>query len=173
MQVQEIVGLTEAFFLLFLAVAGNFIAETLGCKTQFYLSKNTFFKQLVLFLMIYFTTNFTSKNTHSPQKMFKKTFLLWAVFIMFTKMPPFHTLLVLFLAISVYIINNYQKYLATQKDKTQNKRLEKYQQILIILIAIVLLIGFITYYNTKRREYRHHFSFSKFIFGVHECKSMR
>ena len=42
MNPQDFVGLTEAFFLLFLAVAGNFIADTLGCDTQYYLSHNIF-----------------------------------------------------------------------------------------------------------------------------------
>ena len=63
MNPQDFVGLTEAFFLLFLAVAGNFIAETLGCETQYYLSHNIYLKQLVLLLMIYFTYHLVPLGT--------------------------------------------------------------------------------------------------------------
>ena len=99
MNPQDFVGLTEAFFLLFLAVAGNFIAVTLGCETQYYLSHNIYLKQLVLLLMIYFTTNFTSAGVTSPSEALKKTLLLWVIFLMFTKMPPLHTIIVIILAI--------------------------------------------------------------------------
>ena len=173
MKLPDLVGLTEAFFLLFLAIAGNFLGETMGCKTQFYLSKKPLLKQLVLFLMIYFTTNFTSTKTHSPKTMLKRTLLLWIVFIIFAKMPPAHTFIVIMLAICIYTINNYKKYLATQKDKTQNKQLEKYQQILMALIGLILLIGFVTYYKAKRLEYGRNFKFTKFIFGIQQCKSMQ
>ena len=101
MKLPDLVGLTEAFFLLFLAIAGNFLGETMGCKTQFYLSKKPLLKQLVLFLMIYFTTNFTSTKTHSPKTMLKRTLLLWIVFIIFAKMPPAHTFIVIMLAICI------------------------------------------------------------------------
>ena len=49
----DIVGLTDGFFLLFLAVSGNFIAETLGCETQFLFSNNLIFKQIIVFLVLF------------------------------------------------------------------------------------------------------------------------
>ena len=175
MKPQDFVGLTEAFFLLFLAVAGNFIAETLGCETQYYLSHNIYLKQLVLLMMIYFTTNFTAAGVTSPSDTLKKTFWLWGIFLLFTKMPPFHTIIVIILAIIIYIINNYKKFLSTQKEKKDAElvELEKYENILVILTGIVLLLGFVTYYKAKRREYKHHFVFSRFLFGVEQCHSMR
>ena len=175
MNPQDFVGLTDAFFLLFLAVAGNFIAETLGCETQYYLSHNIYLKQLVLLLMIYFTTNFTSAGVTSPSEALKKTLLLWVIFLMFTKMPPLHTIIVIILAIGIYVINNYKNFLSTQKEKkdVEIAELENYQNILVILTGIILLLGFVTYYKAKRREYKHRFVFSRFLFGVEQCHSMR
>jgi len=175
MKVADFVGLTEAFFLLFLAVAGNFIAETLGCETQYHLSHNIYLKQLVLLMMIYFTTSFTAAGGSSPSETLKKTFLLWGIFLMFTKMPPLYTIIVIILAICLYVINNYKKYWGAQKEKKPEKmaELEKYEKMLVIIIGLMLLIGFVTYYKAKRHEYRHHFVFSKFLFGVEQCHSMR
>ena len=43
LNLESITKLTNGFFLLFLALSGNFIAETLGCETQYYFSNNIFF----------------------------------------------------------------------------------------------------------------------------------
>ena len=58
----DFIGLTDGFFLLFLAVSGNFIAETLGCETQFLFSNNLIVKQIIVFLILFFTINLTSKK---------------------------------------------------------------------------------------------------------------
>ena len=52
----------KGIFLLILAVAGNFVAETLGCKTQKLLSENMLAKQVVILLILYFAIDFTSKH---------------------------------------------------------------------------------------------------------------
>ena len=62
MNINIIINLTTGLFLLFLALGGNFLAETLGCKTQKILSENMVVKQLFIIMMIYFTINFTSND---------------------------------------------------------------------------------------------------------------
>ena len=52
----------KGIFLLVLAVAGNFVAETLGCKTQKLLSENMYAKHLVILLILYFAIGFTSSD---------------------------------------------------------------------------------------------------------------
>ena len=42
------VGLSNAMMLLILAVTGNFVAETLSCKTQYALTNNMYLKHLVI-----------------------------------------------------------------------------------------------------------------------------
>ena len=48
----------KGIFLLILAVAGNFVAETLGCKTQQLLSNNMLSKHIVIILILYFAVDF-------------------------------------------------------------------------------------------------------------------
>ena len=52
-------SIIKGIFLLILAVAGNFVAETLGCKTQKLLSNNMYAKHVVLLTTIYFCINYT------------------------------------------------------------------------------------------------------------------
>ena len=47
-------SIIKGIFLLILAISGNFIGETLGCKTQKMLRENMFAKQMVVYLIIYF-----------------------------------------------------------------------------------------------------------------------
>ena len=55
----------KGVFLLVLAVAGNFIAETLGCKTQKLLSENMYSKHFISLFVLYFAIGFV--NSDSPQ----------------------------------------------------------------------------------------------------------
>ena len=43
-------------FLLLLAVSGNFIAETLGCKVQKLLTNNMYAKNIIIILITYFSS---------------------------------------------------------------------------------------------------------------------
>ena len=45
-------SIIKGIFLLILAVAGNFVAETLGCKTQKLLSNNMLSKHIIIILTI-------------------------------------------------------------------------------------------------------------------------
>ena len=165
--------MTDGFFLLLLAVSGNFVAETLGCETQYLFSKNMFVKQLIIFFMIYFTINFSSSSAPSPQSSLFKAFLLWVFFLLFTKMTAGFTVAVLLVLLVVYTLGNYQKYLNAKKDKSKNKEIKELQTALIGLVVLLILLGTSTYYKAKQREYMGKFHFNKFIFGITSCKSLR
>ena len=73
----------KGILLLVLAVAGNFVAETLGCKTQKLLSENMFVKQTIIFIIVYFVINFTnSDDSVHPLKILKTTILLFRYIIL-------------------------------------------------------------------------------------------
>ena len=72
----------KGILLLVLAVAGNFVAETLGCKTQKLLSENMFVKQTIIFIIVYFVINFTnSDDSVHPLKILKTTLSIYILFI--------------------------------------------------------------------------------------------
>ena len=53
-------------FLLLLAVAGNFIPETLGCKTQDLLNNSMVAKHVILVVILYLTINFQNSSDSNP-----------------------------------------------------------------------------------------------------------
>ena len=88
----------KGVFLLVLAVAGNFIAETLGCKTQKLLSENMFAKHFISIFILYFAIGFV--NSDSPQHpvtVMQTAAVIYTLFLLFTKMNLTFTLIVFLL----------------------------------------------------------------------------
>ena len=100
----------KSLFLLFLSIAGNFIAETLSCGSQKVLEKNMYVKSLILFFLIYFTMDFADKSLVHPYVHMKRSLVVWVVLLMFTKMNNLFTGITLLLIISSYVVNNFIEY---------------------------------------------------------------
>ena len=183
MDFNEIVQLTDGFFLLFLTISGSYIAETLGCETQLLFSKNLYFKQFIVFLLLFFTISLTTSENVSPKKTFLKSSLLWVFFLLFTKMSVKFTIAVIILLIILFIIEKQKIYIVNTSNNENNnqnknsnlqiKTLINYQKILLSLSLILTIIGFTSYYFNKKHEYKSRFKISKFLFGFHKCKSMK
>lgn len=165
----------KATLLLFISIAGNFLAETLGCKTQFYL-ENMYVKHLLILFMIYFTIDFTQGNEIvSPIINLKRAFIVWILFHLFTHLDAGPTLIVLLMIMSLFFMSNYTDYLEKmgKKDSQLDKTIKKVEKVLYVLILSIILIGFGYYYLEKKNEYGKRFNILKFIFGVKKCKSMK
>jgi len=166
----------KGIFLLLLAVAGNFVAETLGCKTQKLLSENMFAKHATILLILYFAINFTNTddNIH-PGDVLKLAFSIYILFILFTKMSINFTLIVFGLLASAYINSTFIVYYkkVTPDDHKKIETLEQIQKMFYISMISFILIGFGLYYNKQAKEYGKSWSASKFIFGVNKCASLK
>jgi hypothetical protein len=180
MNFTDIIGLTTGFFLLFLALSGNFIAETMGCETQFMFTNNRFFKHFIVFLLIFFTINFTSKENISPKENFGKSLFLWVFFILFTKMSFKFTFTVILLLLIIFIMEQQKEYVVylskknnSQQSSTEIANLTKYQKTLSAISVVLVCIGFFSYFFARKREYKSKFDFSKFLFGINKCKSLQ
>ena len=97
----------KGLFLLILAVIGNYVGETLGCETRKLLTKNMLIKQFIILLMIYFTISFSGNVGQNPVFIMKQTVLLWAFFLMFTKMNIQFTITIFCFMAILYIIENF------------------------------------------------------------------
>ena len=87
----------KATLLLFISIAGNFLAETLGCRTQFYL-ENMYIKHLLILFMIYFTIDFTQGDeVVNPVVNLKRAIIVWVFFHLFTHLDIAPTVIVLLL----------------------------------------------------------------------------
>ena len=171
-------------FLIFLAISGNFLAQTLGCKFQKLLNDNMLIKYFTAFIMIYFTTALSVD--YSPLIAFIMSFAVFIGFVMLVRTHLPVTVLIILLLIIIYTINNYVSYYEniisketddTKKEEYKNiiKKLELAKLILEISTGVILILGYFAYLIAKHKEYskdKEGFSFINFTFGKVKCKSM-
>jgi|TARA_R110002074_G_scaffold207180_1_gene375770 Ca2+/Na+ antiporter len=182
---EESLGIIDGLFLLFLAISGNFLAETLGCQTQELFTNSIIAKQIMTFFIIYFTIDFSDKNIEDPGTKLTKAGLVYLFFLLFTKMDLKPTVLVFVLLFGIYVSTSYKKYYEAkfkQNDKPskedKNTHSEKMasmiqtQKTLMGIVVVTILAGFFMYYREKKIEYKETFNLQKFIFGVVKCKGM-
>jgi hypothetical protein len=163
-------NIIKGIFLIILAEYGNFVADTVGCNTQKFLSENILAKQFIIIMIIYFSINFTSDTDVNPTINIIKALLVWCGFLMFNKMNLTFTITAFVLLVTVYIIDNYNQYYKIQKKNTD--KLDKIQQYIYILIAVLTISGFLIYLSKKYVEYKDVWSNIDFIFGKNSCSSM-
>jgi hypothetical protein len=163
-------NIIKGIFLIILAEYGNFVADTVGCNTQKFLSENILAKQFIIIMIIYFSINFTSDTDINPTINIIKALLVWCGFLMFNKMNLTFTITAFVLLVIVYIIDNYNQYYKIQKKNTD--KLDKIQQYIYMLIAVLIISGFLIYLSKKYVEYKDVWSNIDFIFGKNSCSSM-
>jgi uncharacterized membrane protein len=168
--------LLKGIFLLVLAVSGNFVAETLGCKTRRLLTNNMYAKQCIIISIIYFAIDFTSSSNTSPLETFGNTLMIWISFLLFTKMSELFTILCFTLLIIGYILSSQLNYIKNENTKKNNeKEAELYKYLInctLFLFFIIMVIGFVMYYFKQRNEHKKNWDMFKFIFGIHECDNL-
>lgn len=182
---EESLGIIDGLFLLFLAISGNFLAETLGCQTQELFTNSIIAKQIMTFFIIYFTIDFSDSDVEEPSVKLTKASFVYIFFLLFTKMDLKPTIFVFILLFGIYITNSYKKYYEAkfkQQDKSSKEEkathsekitsMQQTQQTLMGIVVVTILAGFFMYYREKQIEYKDTFDLKKFIFGVVKCKGM-
>jgi hypothetical protein len=170
-------SMLKGIFLLVLAVCGNFVAETLGCKTQALLSQSMLAKQTVILLIIYFAIDFTSSDdiaTHPVDNM-KYVLGIWVFYLMFTKMNRFFTVLVFGILSLMYLTSTFVSYYEGLDEKEREKYASfismYHQSTSYVLYGIggITLIGFGLYFQKQYKEHRKHWNTMTFIMGKPSC----
>lgn len=168
----------KGIYLLVLAISGNFIAETLGCKTQKLLTENMYAKHIIIILILYFSIGFTTSDNDNPihpMTIFKMTIIIYILFLFFIKLNLYFTIIVFTLLTLCYINLTFIDYY--KKTDSDNKNLilyhEKIQKILYILIPIFIFIGFTLYFKKQYNDHYDNWSILLFFFGIVKCKSLK
>jgi len=169
-------NIMNGVLLLILAISGNFIAETLGCKSQKLLSENMLAKHVVILFIIYFSLGFASESNPNPMILLRNSVSIWVLFLLFTKMSLNFNIFVFGLVVLYHFINTYINYYSSLDKKKYKKEIDNYNKILYYLKYLIiglLIVGFVLYFNKQRNEYSKNWSTFKFIFGVNKCKSLQ
>ena len=83
------------------------------------------------------------------------------------------TMIVFVLLFISYNLNLHVKSLKKKNIESKySETIKKIQSILGFVIVLVIIIGFISYYNYQRSEYKNNWSTLKFLFGVTNCASI-
>ena len=167
--------LVKGMALLILAVGCNFTSELFGCKLQYLLTNNMFFKHFILIFIIFFSINFTNSKLVKPESVLKYTLLIYVLFLLFSKMNIYFTLFVLFNLMIQYYLYTYIDYYRTRPRETKInlKHLESYLNILNNINIGIIIIGFGFYILEQKKSYKKDFDIVKFIFGIPVCHKMK
>jgi heme/copper-type cytochrome/quinol oxidase subunit 2 len=163
----------KGIVLIILAISGNIVAQTFGCKSQKVLSENIFAKHIVILFILYFSIGFTNSNEDDPKhplETIKLVIIIYILFIMLTKMNVQFTILVFIILIATYINNtfiDYYKKVSAEQDTI--KRSENLQDILITSTIVIIIIGFILGFHKQYNDHKKHWSLFTFLFRVNDC----
>lgn len=174
--VEKANNIMNGVLLLILAISGNFIAETLGCKTRKLLSENMVAKHVVILFIIYFSLGFASESNLNPMILLGNSISIWVLFVLFTRMSLQFNIWVFGLVVLYHFINTYINYYSSKDKKKYKNIIENYSKILNYLKYLIigsLIVGFVLYYNKQRKDYSKNWSTFKFIFGVNKCDSLK
>ena len=108
----DLIILTVSIFLIYLSLSTGFLSSLLGCQIYRFTNNNMYFRHFILILFIYFAFDITSKFNEflHPLITFVLSICIYILFILFSKMTLFYTILVLFLIIFIAIINKFKRY---------------------------------------------------------------
>ena len=167
--------LVKGMALLILAVGCNFTSELFGCKLQYLLTNNMFFKHFILIFIIFFSINFTNSKLVKPELVLKYTLLIYVLFLLFSKMNIYLTLFVLFNLMIQYYLYTYIDYYRNrpQETKINLKHMEYHLNIMNYVNVGVIMIGFVLYILKQKKSYNKDFDIVKFIFGIPVCRQMK
>ena len=146
----------KGLFLLFLIVSGNFIGNTLGCQIQELFTYSMKVKEILVFLLIYFTLNVVDNKSLSPFNHMKISFQIWILYMLLTRMNVTFSIIVFSLLAMIYVIQQQVEFKKGKDDLTKEEE-EKYNKIMSLLEKLAMslaIIGFVTYLIAKKREYK-------------------
>lgn len=161
-------------FALYLLIFCNFTKELIGCKLNYILDTNIYYKHLIAFILLLFLIILIDEDNIN-KNVFYNIGLAIIIYILFIISTRIHYLLIftiLCLLLIIYILDK-----SAEKEKETNIDLyntyKYYQKILIIIVIILIIIGFILYLYVKYKEYNNNFSLLTFLFGNLKCKNKK
>jgi len=156
-------------FIFYVTLGGNFVAQLFPCQVQKLFTENIYYKHFLAFFILFFAIVLTSdKSEKITTTLLLKTFVLYSLFIILTRMDKnFFLLFFVTLCIKFIIINEMTH---TSTSKELKDKYDKINKALNYALISIGVIGFILYYGEKRYEYGKRFNFLTFLMGKPVCR---
>lgn len=166
------VKLINGMFFLILILSSGFVSEIVSCKYQKLVKNNIYIKHLVAFLILYFlnTNLFTIKN--HPTTKLKNSFILYLIFLIFMRQNRNFIIIIFILIFIIHMLDQYYTYYKDNKKIKYARHIKQLHisiRILSLITIIILLVGLIINYNSRKKEYGRNFNTLKFILGNVVC----
>lgn len=161
---------TRDLFLFFLAVAANYIGRLFNCGLQNTFVNNTYMKHVMGFMVLYYSIILSSADkTKHPLYVIALTWLLYAIFIVFTRCESNWALSALALIFASLVVDHFKKYY--EEHGKPVKHLSTVITALQATAAVLIIFGFFVYSGKKSNEISPgDWSWFKFMFGPGNCK---
>ena len=164
----------KGLIIIFVALAGNFISETMGCKLRKHLSESMLFKNILLFVVIYITVGYNIEEYAHPLTSLGTSGIIYALFVMSMRLNIYFTVLAFILIFMLFVLVQYRDYTTHhKKDKQLVEQTNKIITINEILLLATIVIGFIYYAFVQKKQHRDKFSTYTFLMGKHKCDSFK
>lgn len=145
----------NAFFLIYLLIACNFLGAVFGCKLQYFLWTNMIFKHIVGYLLMLFLIIFAEPRFRDTGKYVKAiiySIILYIWFILTTKTHIYVTFVIIILFMILYVLELWKNALNEKTDEETIKNLKTSQLYITIGAFIITIVGFFQYMMLKERE---------------------
>jgi hypothetical protein len=173
-------------FVIFIVITGNYVTSILSCQMQKLLEKGAYARHILgvlmifIFIMLLGGYSFNqeeydmSENSWSSANAIDTMVLSIAIYILFlisSKSRLLPNILFFSVGFILYCINTQRSYEYVRKkisDET-NEKILVVEKVLLGIAVVILVVGFIDYYNYKKKSYGKDFSLYTFIVGTIRC----
>ena len=148
----------------------GFLSSMVSCDVQDLMNNNLLFRHAVGIVAFFLLFVIFEKHTNDVTFLWKKTILIYCVFLLMIKNKWYFSIPVLLILVADQSLKYQITYLTEQNSN--NPTIAKYQNIndkLYILFLILIVIGFIHYTIRQYIQFGSKFSFGKLLF-TSTCK---
>ena len=159
---------------LYLWLLFGYLSTMISCDIK-KLMNNDIFRHVIGIIAFFFLfTLIDTNNDMDVKDLWKKTIIVYIIFLLMTKSKWYYSIPVLILLVIDQSLKGEMDYIDNKKDVTdENKRTkttyEGIRKILYKIILVLIFIGFIDYMIRQYLEYGNNFSFLKLMF-TYTCK---
>jgi len=158
---------------LYLWIIFGFLTSFLSCDLQKLLKSNVLVKHIFGILSFFFLFTVFDLNNKGLASTWKKTILVYILFIMSIKNKIYITLPLLIL---IVIDQNIRIYISDKQKEDpdfDDTKLKLFREKCLLSFIIIAIIGFIMYGIRQKMEFKDKFSLTKLIFGTNSCNETK
>lgn len=165
-------NILPGFLLLFLAISGDFIGDKFSCIIKNTLRNNYIYKNILLFLLIYFTLYFCETTSENPLASFIKALVIYIFCLFYVKQLPVTLIITLALLVAAFVAEQYKDHQQVNDYKINETVIDIIQIVAGALTLIITLIGFCIYYVKINKNKTQKIKFFEYMFGGTGCKGI-